>query len=446
MKNLLKKLGLIIVTVCLLVTFAGCNMLTIHIEPPKGDGDNNDGGGVQTEASFSEGLKFDQLTYGNRYPIESVDFNLQEKGTDLNLIDAIDKTYTSSVVVRSKVANSTSVSVGSGTVIDIDVTYQGENADGEIEVDGKTIDTDNFVYILTCHHVVDGAVEFAVYFPKLIDEQTKIYSYYDYAFGATLLGGDKSSDIAVLRVEVVGYEGFSVSQVNKSNISTEIIERGQQVFALGNPGGDLPGTATTGIISNFNVSVSLDGIGEMKLIQTDAALNKGNSGGGLFNLAGQLIGMVNSGDTSKDGIAFAIPVLGDNGIARVAKSIVETSSNLTLGYLAGRWKLGVTVQQETNYSQTIIKIVGLEDGCVFKKAGAEVNCQIVSGKYVKGNITNEKTFFKVSEFSAFVDAMRTDLSVGDTVDFTLVRKDSSVFKIHVTIEQYIYEMPIETNN
>ena len=184
----------------------------------------------------------------------------------------------------------------------------------------------------------------------------------------------------------------------------------------------------------------------MKLIQTDAALNKGNSGGGLFNLAGQLIGMVNSGDTSKDGIAFAIPVLGDNGIARVAKSIVETSSNLTLGYLAGRWKLGVTVQQETNYSQTIIKIVGLEDGCVFKKAGAEVDCQIVSGKYVKGNITNEKTFSKVSEFSAFVDAMRTDLSVGDTVDFTLVRKDSSVFKIHVTIEQYIYEMPIETNN
>ena len=445
MRRFIKKLGLLVVTVCLFLTFAGCNMLTIYTEPPKDEG-NGGNGGVQTESSFSDGLKFDELSYGNRYDVESVSLNVQDKGADIGLIDAIDKVYSSSVVVRADLANSTTVGVGSGTIIDVDVTYKGENANGEITDDGKTVDTDNFVYILTCHHVIEDAVEFAVYFPKLVDAQTNTYSYYDYAFGATLLGGDKNSDIAVLRVEVVGYEGFTVDMVNKTPISNEIVKRGQQVFAVGNPGGDLPGTATAGIISNVEVSVQLENIGEMKLIQTDTALNHGNSGCGLFNLAGQLVGMVNSGNSSQDGIAFAVPVLGDNGIIKVAKSIIETSSQLTLGYLAGRWKFGVTIQQETAYTQTIVKIIALEDGSAFKNAGAEVNCQILSGKYVKGDITNQKTFSKISDFSAFVDNIKKDLSIGDKVEFTLARKDATTFTIEVTIVQYIYEMPIESKN
>lgn len=445
MKNFIKKFTLIVLTLCLILGLSGCNMLTIYTDPSENDG-NGGNGGVQTESSFSDGLKFDELSYGNRYDVESVSLNVQDKGSDIALIDAIDKVYSSSVVVRADMANSTTVGVGSGTAIDIDVTYKGENADGEIEVDGEIVDTDNFVYILTCHHVIEYAVEFAVYFPKLVDEQTKVYSYYDYAFGATLLGCDKNSDIAVLRVEVVGYDDFTVDKVNKTPISNEIVKRGQQVFAVGNPGGDLPGTVTAGVISNIEVSVQLENIGEMKLIQTDTALNHGNSGCGLFNLAGQLVGMVNSGNTSQDGIAFAVPVLGDNGVIKVAKSIIETSSSLTIGYLQGRWKLGVTIKQESNYLQTIVKIVGLEDGSAFKKAGAEVDCQIISGKYVKGDITNEKTFSKVSEFSAFVDDMRKDLSIGDKVKFTLARKDSSIFEIEVTILQTIYEMPIESQN
>jgi len=440
MKNFIKKFTLIVLTLCLILGLSGCNMLTIYTDPPENEGD----GGVQTETSFSDGLKFDELSYGNRYAIESVDLNIKDKATDISLIDAIDKVYSSSVVIRSDIANSTNVSVGSGTAIDIDVTYQGENAKGEIEVDGELIDTDNFVYILTCHHVIDNAVEFAVYFPKLINEQTKAYSYYDYAFGATLLGGDKDSDIAVLRVEVVGYPDFTANDVNKTAISDEIIERGQKVFAIGNPGGDLPGTANTGIISNIEVSVNVDDIGEMKLIQTDTALNHGNSGGGLFNMAGQLIGMVNAGDTSLDGIAFAVPVNGEKGIKAVAKSLIETSSAETIGYVVGKWKLGVTVGQESNYTSTYVKIVGLDNTGAFKKAGAELNCQIYSGTYTKNGSTNNKEFSKISDFSDFVNSMKTDLSIGDTATFTLVRQNGSTFSTTVTIEQYVYVMPVET--
>ena len=91
---------------------------------------------------------------------------------------------------------------------------------------------------------------------------------------------------------------------------------------MGNPTGYLPGTVTKGIVSYINREVSVEDIGTMTLIQVDAAINHGNSGGGLFNLAGELIGVVNSGADDYQGLNFAIPIFGANGAEAVAESLV----------------------------------------------------------------------------------------------------------------------------
>ena len=173
-------------------------------------------------------------------------------------------------------------------------------------------------YILTCAHVVDGASTITV----TIDDK-------DYT--ATLVGEDTTSDVAVIKIDATGLTPATVGD-------SDSLKVGQSVMAVGNPLGELGGTVTGGMISALNRSVTIQGTSStntMSLIQMDASVSPGNSGGGLFNMNGELIGIVNAKSSSSDaeGLGFAIPI---NDAIEVAQQLLEN------GYVTGRPYLGIT--------------------------------------------------------------------------------------------------------
>ena len=173
-------------------------------------------------------------------------------------------------------------------------------------------------YILTCAHVVDGASSITV----TIDDK-------DYT--ATLVGEDTTSDVAVIKIDATGLTPATVGDSDNLKV-------GQSVMAVGNPLGELGGTVTGGMISALNRSVTIQGTSStntMSLIQMDASVSPGNSGGGLFNMSGELVGIVNAKSSSSDaeGLGFAIPI---NDAIEVAQQLLEN------GYVTGPPYLGIT--------------------------------------------------------------------------------------------------------
>lgn len=170
--------------------------------------------------------------------------------------------------------------------------------------EGSGIIIDKEGHIVTNAHVVDGAQQLDVVF----SDGTQV--------SAKLLGADSTVDIAVLQVSgnVPGVLSFGDS----SNLQS-----GQTVVAIGSPLGSYRGSVTVGVVSGLNRSVP--GTGDSGLIQTDAAINHGNSGGPLLNLAGQVVGIntlvvqnTNSGDLA-EGLGFAIP---SNTVSAIVKQLL----------------------------------------------------------------------------------------------------------------------------
>ncbi len=175
-------------------------------------------------------------------------------------------------------------------------------------------------YIATCAHVVDGA------------KSVKVTLNDDTSYDATIVGTDAKNDIAIIKIDATGLVPAVVGD-------SQTLTVGSEVIAIGNPLGELRGTATAGIISATNRTIEVEGQA-MTLIQTDAAISPGNSGGGLFDATGKLIGIVNAkvSDSRAEGLGFAIPV---NSV------LDEISDLLNYGYVKGRAYLGVSTQDVT---------------------------------------------------------------------------------------------------
>ncbi len=169
-------------------------------------------------------------------------------------------------------------------------------------------------YIVTNNHVVNGAQTIIV---RLNSGES---------YRASLIGRDVRTDIAVLKIDARGLKPVVFGDSGKIII-------GEQAVVIGNPLGELGGTVTEGIISSLDRDIVVDGE-SMTLLQTSAAVNPGNSGGGLFNNRGELVGIVNakSGGFGIEGLGFAIPV---NTAAAVIEQIIN------FGYVPGRPILGV---------------------------------------------------------------------------------------------------------
>ena len=189
---------------------------------------------------------------------------------------------------------------------------------GETQGTGTGIFATEDGYIITNSHVILNS--------KSVSVQVKTYD--GELHDAVVVGFDKTTDLAVLKIDGTGYMPAEFGD-------SDDLRMGQWVVAIGNPGGEqFSGSITRGVISGLNRSVGSYSSNGMTYIQTDAAINPGNSGGPLVNLHGQVIGISSAKIVSEqyEGMGFAIPITG-------AKSIIDDL--LAGGYVQGRVRFGI---------------------------------------------------------------------------------------------------------
>jgi 2-alkenal reductase len=261
---------------------------------------------------------------------------------------------------------------------------------------GVIIDADG--HIITNHHVIEGASELSVLFADSSRQP------------ATLIGSDPLSDIAVIRVS----GGVpAVATIGNSNA----LRPGEPVLAIGSPLGNFRNSVTSGIVSALNRSVSqFEG-----LIQTDASINRGNSGGPLINLNGEVVGintLVVRGDGSvfggaqAEGLGFAVPSF---IFSTVSEQLIQTGE-MKYPYLGIRYTMidsAMAIEQNLPVDNGAL-VAGVEPGTPAERAGLQVDDIITAVDGVSLAQDNSLRY------------MLTQYQPGDTVELTIRRGDEQL--------------------
>ena len=297
----------------------------------------------------------------------------------------------SSVVSPSVVAITTEQMSGSQTWFGGYYVQSGAGSGVIISQDG---------YILTCAHVVDGATSVKV---QLQNGET---------YDATIVGSDSTSDIAVLKIEAAGLTPAVIGD-------SSALAVGETVVAVGNPLGTLSNTVTDGIISALNREVTVED-NDMTLLQTNASISPGNSGGGLFNANGELIGVVNakSSYSEAEGIGFAIPI---DSAMEIAQQLIENGAVI-------RPALGVKIldvmdantANQLGVSTTGVYVVEVTAGGGAEAAGVQAGDRIIAVDDTAVSSSNS------------VKSYLADKQVGDTVNLQ-VEREGKVLTLTVTL-------------
>lgn len=264
-------------------------------------------------------------------------------------------------------------------------------------------------YIITNYHVVEGAQQIFV----LLGENDR--------YEAALVGGDDTTDLAVLKVDA---QNLTPAEFG----DTDMLRVGDLVVAIGDPlGTELRGTMTDGIVSAINRDLNLSGR-QMTLLQTNAALNSGNSGGPLINCYGQVIGIntmkmssYSSTSSTVEGLGFAIPITS-------AKPILDEL--IQQGYVSGRPAVGIQGQAVSLNAQVFwhypsgVVITGLLEESDAAQKGLEKDDIIVR--------------FNGEGISSLDDlvAAKSSLTAGDEVELTIYR-GGSYYSVRVTLMDQI---------
>ena len=328
---------------------------------------------------------------GNQVVVQQV-----ERSTDATAAGSTDGTSMSvqqiaSVVSPSVVAITTEQMSSSQTWFGGYYVQSGAGSGVIISQDG---------YILTCAHVVSGATSVKVQLNGS-----------DESYDATVVGQDSTSDIAVLKIDATGLTPAVIGD-------SDALAVGEVAVAVGNPLGTLSNTVTDGIVSALNRQVTVQN-NDMTLIQTDASISPGNSGGGLFNANGELIGIVNakSSYSEAEGIGFAIPTASIRPIVNAL---------LADGRVSGRVSIGITVGAVSSAASEYydlpdgLYISAVAEGSDAEKKGIQSGDMLLA---VNGQAVT--TTYDVS-------AAKDGLKVGDTVTLTIYR-DGKTFDVDVKL-------------
>jgi len=260
-------------------------------------------------------------------------------------------------------------------------------------------------YIVTNNHVVADA-----------DEGTVVVQFYSgEEYPAVIIGTDSMNDVALLKIEAEGLQTVTVGDSDE-------VEVGETVEAIGNPLGDLTFTMTAGYISALDREIDADGT-PINMLQTDAAINSGNSGGPLFDMNGNIIGVTTakvSGTTdsgvSIEGLGFAIPVL------RVVYDLQQ------YGRVRGRAYLGVTLQ---NLDAEVAEIYSLPSGPQVVTV-TEGSCSEKAGLQPH-DIILEFDGREINTYSDLVSAL-SKRRAGDTVKMKLYRAGAEI-EVTLTLDE-----------
>ncbi len=334
----------------------------------------------------------DSIQIGDSKTYSSTDTNGQ-----LSSVEIAKKVKPSVIAVIIKTSSGETYGEGSGVVMSVD------------KQKGTT-------YIVTCAHMINTA-------GTTISVQTEDGKSYD----AAVVGYDNRTDIGVISIR-------TTSMTPAEFGDSSVLQVGEPVYAIGNPGGtQFYGSMTSGIISAIDRPTSSSESGyTMECIQHDAAINPGNSGGALVNSYGQVIGINSSKIASEDfeGMGFAVPI-------SVAKSSVD--SIMKKGYVSGRAKLGiqyVACEDVQNYA-SIVKKNNLPSGSLviakISSDSAFAGTQVKSGDIITA--VNGKDLKKSTDLSKAVQNAKP----GDKMTLTVVRVGNggkaAKFQVTVTLRE-----------
>lgn len=250
--------------------------------------------------------------------------------------------------------------------------------------------------IVTNAHIIDGC------------DSAKVTLYNDESYEAKLVGVDGISDLALLKIDAEGLPAAVFGDVSS-------IAVGDEVAAIGNPlGEDFRSTLTNGIISAIDRGLNYNGR-TMSLLQTNTAINQGNSGGALFNMYGQVVGITNmkmmSYYSSIEGIGFAIP-------SSTVKSVVDSLA--ANGEVRGRPSIGITVgaiPEDVSSHYDIpsgLYVSGVQENSDAQLKGVQVGDILTA--------VNGQEVYTTEDVAAIKDA----LAVGDTMTLSLWRDGETI--------------------
>ncbi|MBQ6622413.1 MAG: trypsin-like peptidase domain-containing protein [Mogibacterium sp.] len=277
--------------------------------------------------------------------------------------------------------------------INTQITMMSMWGSTESEAAGSGVIVRDNGYIVTNYHVIEDA------------HAINVTLHNGEEYSAQVVGIDQQNDLAVLKID-----GDDFDPVTYGN--SDDLDVGDLTVAIGNPLGQLGGTATSGIISALDRKLDLDGK-QLNLLQTDSAINPGNSGGGLFDENGKLIGIVvaKSSGTGIEGLGFAIPI---NTAAPIIDDLIEN------GKISNRPAAGIKIYEVTEDRLETFGVdapgvyIGEVNGTNAKKAGLQEGDRIIA-------FEGERI-----ESSAAVVAAIQQHKIGDEVTFTVMRNGEMI--------------------
>ena len=295
--------------------------------------------------------------------------------------------------------------------IQVYIEYHGEKV---LYGSGSGIVISNDGYILTNNHVVDGMNFFTV---QVCTTDPKTGTGFTQEYDATIVGCDKDTDIAVLKINASNLQAAVLGD-------SDSLHLGDDVVIIGNPMG-LQTSVSKGVVSGLNRQISSNDRA-LSSIQTDAAINSGNSGGAMFNMYGEVVGVVNEkliNDYSEN-LGFAITI-------NEAKTVIDDLINK--GYVTGRPILGFTCIQVSEDAARY----GMTPGLYITEI--DKNLAIADSELVVGDTITKVNGQSVTTTTE-VSSILKDMKPGDSVTVTVVRIDSMgrdrEYSFDITLSEY----------
>ena len=337
----------------------------------------------------------------------SSDGRAQRNDSELSQLDLGDAT-------GSDLTVSQIVDKNENAVVEILMSGTQQNMWGQMQLvqgagSGVIIKEDG--YIATNYHVVQGA------------NKVEVTLHNGDSYVAQIIGSDPSNDIAVIKIDA---KGLTTATIGDSST----VDVGDLAVAIGNPLGQLGGTATTGIISALDRTLDVEGT-TLTLMQTDAAINGGNSGGGLFNSKGELIGIVESKASAVgvEGLAFALPI---NTVAPIINDFIENGGNTQVA--DGIPAVGVVI---SDVSEENAQYYGLESAGVYIAQVTGENA--MKSGFQEGDRIVSFNGSQISNSSEFITLVRK-CKVGDTVTVVVSRSGQQI-EIKTVLEELQQQQP-----
>ena len=248
-------------------------------------------------------------------------------------------------------------------------------------------------YVVTNYHVVRGA------------SSVQVTLYNGDTYDATVIGGDRDYDVAVLKINASGLQPVTLGESADVNV-------GDTVLAIGNPLGELTFSMSQGIVSSCDRAINVDGT-PFNMIQVDCSINPGNSGGPLVNLYGEVVGIVSAkyssySSTTVEGLGFAIPI---SDVRSIITDIMENGAVTDKAYMAitaGTMNEQMAAQFNIDVTEGVF-VYSVVEGGAGEKAGLRLGDVITK--------MGDKTLTSRQDLSAAMKGYRA----GDTVTLTVYR-------------------------